>query len=390
MITLALGACGSDMALDGGALLLSSQQAVTTQTSQSPQESGSSIDLDDVPAVAADVGRSSAEPLSPATALAPNANIVESFAVTLGINPDAGAAESICPGAGPIEDVEAFAGTAAFDRARITGIARATVRISVQPQVQLQRSIGELSEAAAIDQGAFTGFEAWNRGFCTGTLITRNIVLTAGHCISPRFWQDERKVRVPVVRDRRGSSRPIRATELARLMQVEFNFQHRYLAETGTFQFASQRDDYLTARVTEVISADYRRETTSRAVDYALLRIETADDDRRRYLEETALGLGRLKYTPPARHDPIAIIQHPGGFEKKIATGQMFALRDWRLYYNDVSTEGGSSGAGVFDAAGRLVAIHTRGGCAAASGANKGMSLQRLKDVIAALRDPTT
>ncbi len=329
---------------------------------------------------------------SRATATTPADNIFSSLAVTLGFDPDAGAAEAICPGAGPIEHVEDFRGTAAFPRATVAELQRATVRLSVQPAAQLDRTMKEDLGLRPVTLGAFTGFEAWGRGVCTGTLITRNIVLTAGHCISPRFWQEEQGVAVPKVAGRGGEPRYIRAQELARLMQVEFNYQNRYLADLGAFQPPSARDDLFSARVTELISADYRNPQSDSAVDYALLRIETVSPAARERLEATALGLGRLQLDPPASsRQPIAVVQHPAGFEKKIATGSILNRQAWRLYYKDLSTEGGSSGAPVFSSRGRIVAIHTRGGCASAAGgfANKAMSLHGLKDVIAALRDPS-
>jgi hypothetical protein len=328
---------------------------------------------------------------SVATALRPAANTFESLAIASGIDPDAGSAESVCPGAGAIEHVEEFRGSPSFPKTLIADLQKATVRISMQPKEQLTQSLRDVGLSGTVDLGGFNGFEAWGRGFCTGTLITRNIVLTAGHCISPRYWQNEKGVHVPQVINRVGEARPFRAKELARLMQVQFDYQNHYLADVNAFQPPSGRADILSARVVEMISADYLEPESISALDYALLRIETVDSATQKRLEASQLGLARLQLIPIEKGRPIAIIQHPSGFEKKVATGSILDFKGARLYYKNVSTEGGSSGAAVLSSQGRVVGIHTRGGCASplSGSANKGMSLHRLKDIIATLREPS-
>ena len=358
------------------------QQTLTLHDTTSPASGAMQLDLGPGLPLALP------KPLSRATTTSPPENFVSSLLVSVSINPDIGAAEAVCPASGPIEHVEQFKGSTAFPKQMVNDLQRTTVRISFQPSEQLARTVREDLKLKRVDLGAFTGFEKWNRGVCTGTLITRNIVLTAGHCVSPVYWEMEQKQRVPRIAVNGDETRPMTAKELARLMQIEFNYQNRYLAEVDAFQPAGSRVDRLTARVVELISADYRDYNEPSAVDYALLRIETVDQDARDRLEAAALGLGRLQYTPQPQRDPIAIVQHPGGFEKKVATGTLLGKASWRLYYNDLSTEGGSSGAGVFSNNGRLVGIHTRGGCGLAErgAANKGMSILRLRDIISALQ----
>lgn len=71
--------------------------------------------------------------------------------------------------------------------------------------------------------------------------------------------------------------------------------------------------------------------------------------------------------------DLLAIIQHPRGRPKVIAEGPMLDACNGQLYYADLDTLVGSSGAGVLTRAGHLVGIHTDGDCTTdGRGANRG------------------
>jgi hypothetical protein len=73
--------------------------------------------------------------------------------------------------------------------------------------------------------------------------------------------------------------------------------------------------------------------------------------------------------------DLLAIIQHPRGRPKAIAEGAFLDACNGLLYYTDLDTLVGSSGAGVLNRQGHLVAVHTDGDCAEdGSGANRGWS----------------
>ncbi|MFL5400872.1 MAG: trypsin-like peptidase domain-containing protein [Myxococcales bacterium] len=73
--------------------------------------------------------------------------------------------------------------------------------------------------------------------------------------------------------------------------------------------------------------------------------------------------------------DLLAIIQHPRARPKVIAEGTLAgACRD-RVYYADIDTLDGSSGAGVLNRQGYLLAVHSDGDCATdGSGTNAGWS----------------
>jgi hypothetical protein len=71
--------------------------------------------------------------------------------------------------------------------------------------------------------------------------------------------------------------------------------------------------------------------------------------------------------------DLLGIIQHPRGRPKVIAEGAFLDACNRQLYYVDLDTLVGSSGAGVLNRAGHLVGVHTDGDCSVdGGGANRG------------------
>jgi hypothetical protein len=59
----------------------------------------------------------------------------------------------------------------------------------------------------------------------------------------------------------------------------------------------------------------------------------------------------------------LAIIQHPRGMPKVIAEGTFLDSCDQLVYYSDLDTLVGSSGAGVLNRQGYLLGVHTEGDC---------------------------
>jgi hypothetical protein len=73
-----------------------------------------------------------------------------------------------------------------------------------------------------------------------------------------------------------------------------------------------------------------------------------------------------------ATHE-LAIIQHPRGMPKVVAEGELLDSCSGLVYYVDLDTLVGSSGAGVLGSDGYLVGIHTDGDCDTdGGGANRG------------------
>jgi len=73
----------------------------------------------------------------------------------------------------------------------------------------------------------------------------------------------------------------------------------------------------------------------------------------------------------------LAIIQHPRGRRKVIAEGTFLGSCNQLVYYADLDTLVGSSGAGVLNGRGHLLGIHTDGDCdESGRGANSGWIAQ--------------
>lgn len=115
---------------------------------------------------------------------------------------------------------------------------------------------------------------------------------------------------------------------------------------------ARLRFDYQKGSAGEVhsIAADWRVASCPEdQLDYMLLRIDGRPGDVR----------GRLtpSDTPIGFHEPIFILQHPGGDTLTPRGGQVDAILATRIVYS-LETEPGSSGGPCFDIAWRLVAMH--------------------------------
>jgi hypothetical protein len=160
-------------------------------------------------------------------------------------------------------------------------------------------------------------------GSCTGTLIAAGagpVILTAGHCVG-----------------------------LGDQSLVSFNVEDEPDGDTlTTYGTVIER---------------------STEPDYALIRLDVLPA-----VTPTPLG------TRPG--DLLAIIQHPRGRPKVIAEGAFLDSCDRQIYYTDLDTLVGSSGAGVLSREGHLVGVHTDGDCAVdVSGANRGWTAADIVEV---------
>lgn len=171
---------------------------------------------------------------------------------------------------------------------------------------------GEL--AAVVDERE--GAVALINGNCTGTLIAAQagpVVLTAGHCVG--------------------------------------------LGDRALVVFDFEDDPDGSGLVTDGTVVE-----RSDAPDYALVRLD----------QLPAVAPTALTARPSER---LAIIQHPRGLPKVVAEGGYLYTCRGLLFYADLDTLVGSSGAGVLTSEGRLFGIHTDGDCAEdGSGANTGWS----------------
>lgn len=77
----------------------------------------------------------------------------------------------------------------------------------------------------------------------------------------------------------------------------------------------------------------------------------------------------------------LAVVQHPRGRRKVIAEGNFLGSCNRLLYYGDLDTLVGSSGAGVLNRHGHLVGVHTDGDCDTDGyGNNRGWTAQSIVD----------
>jgi len=112
----------------------------------------------------------------------------------------------------------------------------------------------------------------------------------------------------------------------------------------------------------------------STAPDYALIQLDA--------LPAAAPVLLTTQTT-----DLLAIIQHPRGRPKVIAEGSFLDACSGLVYYTDLDTLVGSSGAGVLNRQGHLLAVHTDGDCAEdGGGANRGWSAAEIVEASAYLQ----
>lgn len=107
--------------------------------------------------------------------------------------------------------------------------------------------------------------------------------------------------------------------------------------------------------------------------DYALLRLDM--------LPAAAPVLLTTQST-----ELLGVIQHPRGGPKVIAEGAFLDACTGHVYYADLDTLVGSSGAGVLNRQGHLFGIHTDGDCRVdGGGANRGWTAARLVEASAHL-----
>ena len=106
-------------------------------------------------------------------------------------------------------------------------------------------------------------------------------------------------------------------------------------------------------------------------LDYAIVRL--ADSPGQNF------GVGEIEMSDAAEDDMLCIIGHPAGVPKRIEAGPLTALDGDRIRYNDIDTLGGNSGSAMWRAAsGKIVGVHTNGGCQNPGGSNSGMRISRL------------
>lgn len=171
--------------------------------------------------------------------------------------------------------------------------------------------------------------------FCSGSLISANLFLTAGHCVD--------------------------GTTVGQF--VSFNFERA----AGSTSLLPQTHVRIDAIVEDALGG----------VDYAIVRLAGTPGN--------TFGIAPVAAADPATGSAITIIGHPAGQPKQIEAGTVASFSSNFVRYGNVDTLGGSSGSGILDSAGRIIGVHTNGGCTAGGGTNSGMRISRIRAVSSVL-----
>jgi V8-like Glu-specific endopeptidase len=189
----------------------------------------------------------------------------------------------------------------------------------------------------------------------SGTMISNDIFLTCGHLFDQTGggWDRPRQ---------NGTSNIITPQEIARNMRLNFNYQ---IDPGGNLRVEQS------FAILELI--EYRLG----GIDMAICRIDRNPG--------ATFGQTLVSTTDAAVPDTLCIIGHPAGQPKRIEAGPTTSISGNFIQYNDIDTLGGNSGSGILRASdGRLVGIHTNGGCTPASPGDGGTNFgQRIAAVIA-------
>lgn len=249
--------------------------------------------------------------------------------------------ESICGVRDDSQPVEQYDGS--------LGVAAAFVAAHQAPvcQVQWNSNLGSIYSNPGNVSGVRWG---------TGTMVSADILVTCGHLFDQTGgdWDRPRQ---------NGTTNIISPQEIARNMKVNFNYQ---VDPAGNLRLERS------FAVLELL--EYRLG----GLDMAICRIDGNPG--------ATFGRALISSTDAAAPEMICIIGHPAGEPKRVEAGPTTAISGNFIRYNDIDTLGGNSGSGILRASdGKLVGIHTNGGCTGASPSGSGSNFgQRIAAVIAA------
>ncbi|WP_165422613.1 trypsin-like serine peptidase [Rhizobium ruizarguesonis] len=205
------------------------------------------------------------------------------------------------------------------------------------------------------------------RRWCTGTLISESLVLTAGHCFDVQRNQNGWISPFRLGPDGQAAYEP--PETLATLFTVQFGYQL-------SRQTSLLRTPY-SFPVEQLV--EFRRG----GLDYAIVRLSKNGNG----LEAGSIAApATVGVTPTSAGNRLAIIQHPNGEPKMIGAGALLKASGNDLFYDDIDTLGGSSGSAIRDEQGTIAGVHTHGGCLTEAtpgkiNANAGVDIQAIAAV---------
>lgn len=234
-----------------------------------------------------------------------------------------GSPESICGATTDWQEVEQYDGTLGVHD------------LSIEFVDRQERPVGNLKWKPSW-RSSYTnpGNIPDNKRWCTGTLISNDLFITASHCLKsaddPAGW----------VWPKTSAGVLVTPSQAVANMEVSFNYQ------------LDSSNNPRTETKYNIVSVE---EFALGGLDYAILKLSGSPGQTWGYTPVAPVDL--------TVGDELTIIQHPAGVPKKIHSGSYWGMDGSKFGYDNIDTEGGSSGSGVLDWQGRLVGVHVSGGC---------------------------